>query len=612
MDVLITDKIAQRHTENTVVLEWHNRYDKSNNISINNYLDDNSIKVRDLYLEYIHKIGHDEIRNNSLVKKLHYKDNFSFWWLNLVSEKSPFKSKRIFEALRVISVFEIIKDLKPEFVHLDINDHSIRKCFENNFKLNNTKYSSKSDKINFITNKNYFFFYIIKAFLHLIKYAIARLPFSRLKRLPFSSKGNEINVFSYFSHFDSINKEEKNFSQSYWGPLLNHLISAGYKVNWIHFFLSTKEVPSHKKAIFLINYFNKERSNTHQMFESYLSISVILNAILVYFKVIVKSLHSSQYFNVTYPDGDMLSLKDVLEEDFYQSIYGSYGIQNALKYLLFEKMFKKNKFSNTVFYLYENQNWEHLLLFFYKKNYKKGKLIAYQHATVPFWHLYYYNHFNTIKRVFDLAMLKPDIIATNSSVYRDIFLKQGYKSDIVREVEALRFVNRKSTRKEISNKNRIVKRILLLGEYSLHGMINFKRTIEKTFMDLEVKDYDITYKPHPAFEFNFESELEIKETNQNLNDILFTFDLVICTNSTSASIDAILNGVKVFIFLDPNVLNLSPVLNMVKQNIFFHDSHELKLLILGGLDTMETNVTDKFFNLGTDLHLWKNILKSLE
>jgi len=112
MDVLITDKIAQRHTENTVVLEWHNRYDKSNNISINNYLDDNSIKVRDLYLEYIHKIGHDEIRNNSLVKKLHYKDNFSFWWLNLVSEKSPFKSKRIFEALRVISVFEIIKDLK--------------------------------------------------------------------------------------------------------------------------------------------------------------------------------------------------------------------------------------------------------------------------------------------------------------------------------------------------------------------------------------------------------------------------------------------------------------------------------------------------------------------
>jgi surface carbohydrate biosynthesis protein (TIGR04326 family) len=607
MKIIITDKIQCEPQNDTLFIYWNNE----KNITINNstkeiflplYLDENSKEIKLIYLDYIHNISYNKLFNRSLIEKFSFNNDFSFWWLNLVSEKSPFKSRNILDALKVICILNIVKNYPRSNIFIDLKSNQLKKDLTLNFKNNNYNYSCKIQYFDFSNSK---ILYFLKALRYSTLYFYRRLGFSLQTRKKFEINDKSIFIFTYFTHFSSSTLEMNGnkFKQIPWGDLPKSLIENGYKINWIHLFLFTKEIPNISKAKSILNYFNKENNNNHQILDSYLSLNLFIKAWLVYFKIIYRSFNSSKYFLSNIENFNNITLYNCLSTDFLESIYGSYGIQNSIKYLLFEKFFKKEKIEGDILYLYENQSWENLLLFFTDKN-KLNRTIAYQHSTVPFWHLYYFNSIKTITSNSNRKFLIPDIIALNSTLYYEIFIQQGYNSKNLYEVEALRYLGSSQLKvKKIYSPNNKTK-ILLLGEYSKSGMIKFDEILTRVFNKINIKLFDVYFKPHPAFYFDL--NIDAKLLNDNLNDILHNFDLVICTNSTSACIDAIINNVKVLIYFDCNDLNLSPLLSDKTKNYFFNNEFQL----LEILDSLDYNIQlfSNPFNLNIEMPKWKKLL----
>ena len=600
MNILITDRISNSFIKDTLVLHWNFEKNSNNSISLPVYLDQNSKIIRNLFLDYVHEVGHKKVDNNSLINKLKISTNFSFWWLNLISEKSPFKSKNILNALKILCVIKIIKEKNPNKINIKLTNKYVKKDLIENFKQNSFEYSSSNNSyIDFNI-----FFYLIKAFRYYILYFYKRIRFSFFKNKSFYKGENVINIFTYFTHFDSKSLDNNTFKQNPWGLLPDLLISNGYKINWMHLFLSTKEVPNSKKAISLLNVFNNKKNNTHQILDSYIDFKIILRTLVVYFKIILKSFKSKNHFHVTIDDCYKFSLYNTLKSDYYESIYGSYGVQNAIKFLLFEKIFEKHLFSNKILYLYENQNWENLLIYFNNKFNKTKRTIAYQHATVPFWHLYYFTSSKTLNDRTSLAMPLPDFIALNSRNNLDTFKEQGYDPTKLVEVEALRYIKEENGNIKIAKKRDKIISILIVGEYSTTSMISFSSILKNVFERLDHNNYEIYYKPHPAF--NFDLNININLINDNLNDILSNFDLMICANSTSACVDALINNIKVIIYRDHNSLNLSPLLNNSSKNLFFSNENELEILLNNYKN--EKYIVKNPFNIDNKLTKWKNLL----
>ena len=64
--------------------------------SVPRYVEDHAEHVRAKYQAFIHDLGQRRIAGKRVVDHLDMGEGFSFWWMTLLAEKSPFKSPRSF------------------------------------------------------------------------------------------------------------------------------------------------------------------------------------------------------------------------------------------------------------------------------------------------------------------------------------------------------------------------------------------------------------------------------------------------------------------------------------------------------------------------------------
>ena len=126
--------------------------------------------------------------------------------------------------------------------------------------------------------------------------------------------------------------------------------------------------------------------------------------------------------------------------------------------------------------------------------------------------------------------------------------------------------------------------------------------------------FNITFKYHPACPINEEAfpEIDFHQTSGNMAKLLSESNIVIASNVTSASVDAICYGIPVVSLLDGKKLNMNPLRGIA--GAFFASSPKELCFILENYESMLTNnlnkVKSEFFNLDSSLTLWKKLLKS--
>src|SRR6202140_27854 len=116
--VVVWDQKDPPPTTADKVLCWRSYADCGTVSSVPRYLEDHAARIRQKYLAFIHDLGERRIAGKRVVDHLDLGDGFSLWWMTPLAEKSPYKSPRIYDCLRLIALEEILTEEPPSHLTL--------------------------------------------------------------------------------------------------------------------------------------------------------------------------------------------------------------------------------------------------------------------------------------------------------------------------------------------------------------------------------------------------------------------------------------------------------------------------------------------------------------
>lgn len=607
------------------ILCWRS-YDRHDSVSsIPQYLEDHAERLREKYLAFIHELGERRIGGQRVIDHLDMGGGFSLWWMTLLAEKSPFKSRRIYDCLRLLALEELLLESAPSVVTLASDDQilarAIARLCENlgiGFRLETTRKPLGRS----VLRRLYEALPSPLRGLISLRHYIARWPLRRTRNPQWSGGRDSVFFCSYFIHLDAVSGARGRFFSRHWESLPRVLHERGIKTNWIQLFILSAAVPDLSTGLEWLRRFNADAANQgcHSFLDGYFSLSTATRALKTWLRlnaVSWKLRNIESAFNVRQ---SAVWLWPLLQEDWHASLTGPTAVANCLAIELFDCALADMPHQQAGFYLYENQAWEKALLRAWRKH-GHGKLIGVQHSTAPFWHLYNFDDPRSRDPESSCPLPSPDFFAINGLAARNAFLDSGYPAGKLVDTEALRYLNllpllatdapRSRVHEESPDATRPV-RVLVLGDIIPESMHNFLVLVSRA-MKLLPQGYELTFKPHPGYAVDLSEypDLAALQTTEPLHKILDRYDVAIAANSTSASLDAFLGGLQVIVDLSGNDLNLS-ALRGQPGVAFVSTPQEMANSLLasrGGLRPAADR--GNFFFLDAALPRWRRLLTDL-
>lgn len=625
--VIVWDQRGAPPNAAGAVLCWQSYAHGDLVFSVPRYLEDHAERLRAKYLAFIHDLGESRIDGERVVDHLNMGDGFSVWWMTNLAEKNPLKSPWIYDCLRLLALEEILLEKKPSELNLRSSDRVLAQAMRRLCRDLHIAFVWQSQKLR--EQK-----WSLRRLLHALPYPVQglislrhivlRWPLRKLQKPQWFSGERAIFLCSYFIHLDPVSCAQGRFHSRQWEVLPKYLHESGRQCNWIHHFLFNPVVPDTRTGLAWLRSFNSEANmqGYHAFLETYLTWSTVGRALKTWSWLIVVTWRLRHIQSAFHPNGSAVWLWPLLRSDWLASLTGTAGVSNCLWVALFDAALKDIPPQKMGLYLCENQGWERAFLCAWRKH-GHGEIIGVPHATVPFWHLYYFDDPRSLNSQESCAMPLPDRLAVNGAVAWKAFAEAGYPLGQLAEVEALRYLNLAgitARRDQNSTKRCTVSspvseppevNVLILGEMTPNSMHRLLRMLEES-TKLLPPGYKFTLKPHPGYAVNLADYpcLQTEETTEALDRILGDYDLAVAANSTSASVDAYLGGVPVIIGLDGAGLNLNPLrgqsgVRFVSTPIELADA----LQIVNKSAATKLN-QDEFFFLDPELPRWKRLLES--
>ena len=564
-------KIILKNNEDIIKTIYWNKFFKKNNkdISIANYIENNDIFLREKLTSVLENFKKN---NYQYFDEFKIEKDFSFWLLTNFEEKNLYKKNKFYELTKVIAVIEIAKTLTFNDIHVDIEDKIYKETIKN--ILNNQKIKKKTNYNKFKINFLFELFSSFKA----IFFLFSKL-FSSRKKISFNK---EYNLFiSFFSYIKKEEFKKGNYISLFWGSLKKIV-----NMNILNLYIKN-DIDNNFRQL---NYKLHDLSNKneiHNFLDTFLDLKTIWKIFIVSLKIKIRFHKNVNKFKFLYDNKD---ISPIMLFDLGRN-YLFFNIVIKLYYFyLFDNFFKKNNFNHNCFYIHENQPWEKSLIYHWKKN-NKGNIFGVVSSSVRFWDIRYKK-----------TKFNPDVLLANGEDSFDKLLNFGYKDSDVKKVESLRYDRNLYFEKSESKEK---KEILLLLDYSKKSNELLTNVLNKSEL---IKNYKIFIKEHPLN--NFKSDkLNFKFYKSDESNLKKKFDLVICTNRTTASVDYYLEGQKIAILLESDFFNFSPL----KGNIhcdFFYDNIELDQILKNTSNKgRKNNINSNFFLINTEFNEWKKIFK---
>lgn len=606
------------------VLCWQSYACAPSGTSVPRYLEDHAERLRSRYLAFIYDLGECRIDGKRIVEHLDLGDGFSFWWMTQLSEKSPFKSPRIYSCLRLMALEEILLEKKPSELTLDSLDRSLAEAIRRlcrNLQINFISRPGIDSRQNWSLRSVYHALPYSMQGLISLRHLVTRWPLRKLQEPRWFAGDNTIFLCSNFFNLDPISSAKGRFSPRQWEGLPKYLHESGKRANWIHHFLLSPGTPDVETGLSWMRLFNRDaaRQGYHVFLETYLSWSVVLRALKNWFRLNAVSWRLREISRAFNPKDSAVWLWPLLRSDWRASLNGSTAISNCLWFELFDVALKNMPNQKLGLYIWENQGWECALLRAWRRH-GHGEIIGVQHATVVYWHLNNFDDPRTLISTRNRAKPLPDQLAVNGPMAWRALTEVGYPPERLIKVEALRFqyltalasgkleklVHAPATAG--AQAQSLPKRVLILGDFTFKQTLKMLQCIEAAshLMDAEVS---LTLKPHPVCPIRTEdySPLSFELTDKPLAEIIPNFDLAFSSNSSSAGLDALLAGLSVVIFFDDEDFNHSP-LRGIGGVRFASTPQELADALQAGKRSEFPPAPGNFFWLDGRLPRWRNVL----
>lgn len=615
--IIVYDGHSKVPPDGGTVVQWRGYSQKPNEISLLKFIDENSDRLRSKYLKFIRDLGDSKLGSQSVTELMAFDESFSLWWMSLLAEKSPFKSSRVLDCLRLFALEEVFENQAPESLEFYSADEKLSSILEKFCQSQKISYKFFKVKKTFRTDKNLFINFVphwLSAVLYLVFFVVSRWV---LKRKPLKQKlnSNRVVIVTNFFNLDPDRLKENSFYPKQWEALPDFLNTMGVGVNFLHHFLYSPEIRNPETANHILEkIILNSGSNTHQFIDGAISIKVLARVLWKWLALVKRLLFLRSVNKVFVPERSKFNFWPILKDEWTASLVGKPVIQNLFWLELFSEILKNLPSQKLCLYLCENQPWEMALVSAWKKH-KLGEIVAVPHSTVRFWDLRYFYDPRVFCPNLKYQIPVADKIAVNGEMAYKNFIEGGISSRILYKVEALRYqylakhnnlvVSRDDGKFGLSNS-----KILILGDYKKESTLKMLALLDKATR-MSNKNFSFTIKPHPVCQIlpADAPNLHLEVTRDSIESIISSFDIVFVSNTTSASLDAYLAGKSVVVYLDEDDFNFSP-LRGVSGVWFVSDEKELEFALSLPRTLEDKRQVKDFFWVNSEMPMWSELLRS--
>ena len=609
-NIILVDSLDTSSIENTMIYTWNGYEEKEGIYSLLKYIEQNSERLRKMYLSWIHDLGETKINNKSVIEHLIYKNGLSYWWMTLFVEKSIYKSP-ISSAIRLLAFEDILRLRKPDRVKLVSSNKILHKTIKELCKKMNIPFDAQLTRIdNKYTIRTFYNHlpFVVRAVLSMARYLYYRWIFKNNFRVKWKTDHKSLFFMTYFFNIEESAANEGRFVSQYWGGINKIANELGCSCNWLHMYVPHKKYRNSNIANNLLQRFNSDKES-HMLLESYISWKTIaksFNGLIILYIRYFRLLGIKKRFIVKKSN---LSFWYLMKDDWKNSLFGPSALNNLLWVELFQEALSTMPNQKIGFYLCENQGWERAFINAWKVN-NHGCLYAVPHSTVRFWDLRQFSDLRTIENKTENSIPQPDYTIMNGDAAKNAYLSSGFPKRKVVEGEALRY-NYISENNISRIQERAETKILILGDYLssvTDKMVNLVYDISGSLNDR----VSFSIKPHPNYSIDITNytDWNVDIISSPISSVLDDYDVAISSFLTSAAVDSYLANLKVIVILDETELNLSPLRGCA--GVRFISCEKELLETLNGKEILNSaeNSDYKYFYTDSKLSKWKDIINT--
>jgi surface carbohydrate biosynthesis protein (TIGR04326 family) len=448
--------------------------------------------------------------------------------------------------------------------------------------------------------------------LFLTSYIFNRMALSGVGLNEWRRSGGSLTFVSYLSNLEKSEINQGIFNSGFWGDLPRQMRMLGCQSRWLHIFVVGGPFSSTGEAAMAIKILNSQssRMESHVTLDSFLNIKTIFSAAIDWIRLAVIQVIVRKVFREARLRN--IDFSPLLIRELMESLSGKCGAHNALNFHLFREAMSTIPSQSKTLFLAENQSWELSLIHASRVAGHKTS-VAVPHSSIRFWDLRYFfdprAHVSCQKNRLPL----PDLVAVNGPSATKSYLENGYSSDRLVQVEALRYsylssIGPKKIISLTSNESK-ARRVLVLTDY-LASNTQFQLKILRDSVDFLPFDIEFLIKPHPSCpvkEFGV-PKLNVSFTNSSLEKLLAEVDIVFSSPTTTGAVDAYCANLPVITALDGASLNLAPLRD--KECVFFVSSASdfVGALSIIGLHPRKPIRKEDIFYLDPSLSKWKSLI----
>jgi surface carbohydrate biosynthesis protein (TIGR04326 family) len=594
------------------------------NISLPEMINDNASCWKPRYLSWLETVGKSPYGRTTVVDALLIRPGLSYWWMTIPSDYSFSTKSSAYAIIRLWALVQIADDHNVEELEAHGADAKLEEVL--------THWCNRTGRqITFIrghtTNKNesqvqIAFSHVKRRLSSLISgigyIALQYLRYFTWRRHKISSETVDdpaLNVVDYFANLDAAAARKGTYTSNYWGPITQILPLLGKTVNWIHIDVRSAAFPDVHSAREAIRGLNRgNSSSTHILLQDYLTLRIAFKAVAQFVRIrrFTKQVATQIPWTETVSG---LDVSPIVLSHLQSELQGSGAATNALWLSLFEEAFPSRPAHDPCIYLMENQPWE-LALLQARIARGAGPNVGVAHVPVRTWDLRYAIGSSGVSAENGGTLPKPSRVAVIDPGSETVMIANGMAPSAIVKVEAMRFFSLIPTAATtLSNRTHAFtdQKVLIFGEYD--ALICAKQLqFLKELVPLIGDKYAFTFRPHPAKPFlreNLPAGVSLSEAH-TARAALAECDAVLCSNVSSASLDAILMGIPIAMLrdgrlFDGSLLDAGPTVQYIESAIGVLSVLENSEFVVGS-----TSVDGLYpMYLDNGLTKWRALLNSL-
>jgi surface carbohydrate biosynthesis protein (TIGR04326 family) len=577
--VLIWDSETEIPKTEKITVLWKQYVDvdsPQNVVSLPEYIEKNSERLRNQFLEFVYDIGHSKINGATIQDHLQIRETFSYWWMTLFASTRWHQSSHITEAIKLLALEELLNGQSWNELVLvsesqNLNDILAEFCAgqKKSFQLGSQSPPRKR-QVRFAVEVMSL---SVKAHLVLARQIVRLWKVTPLRK---GRNSSQVMIFDHLIRFDTNKAAHGEFASEYWNLLEPMFSESNLKVSWTHQFVKSEKFANQRVAQALLTKLNIGSRNKHYLFETKPSIKSVRRAAMDYRRLCISGFRIRKISSEFVPKSSSLNLWPLFQKEWNDSLFGTTAIRHCLMLSTIEQEITSQSFCPLGIYIMEYQPWEVALIQAWNAA-GHGKLIGVASSPIRFWDLRYFSDARSItpagletKTQIQFRPV-PQFLAVNSPISRELLETAGELTSRVIDVEAI-------------------------------------LTMVQSWIELNKGHQDIFFKPHPANHHPVSNELMsgLIPTALQLSELFKTCSTVIAPSSSTGSLEAMCSGKHTISILDPTLLNFKPLSSM-PDDLFVRNSYELQRAMRLATDTNKS-VSQQILHLDPSLPNWKSLL----